>query len=119
MKMITSKDLFYIIGLVLGYIVMIISFLIAQRYKYNAITRAIGEMRDIIYGPKGSLNIVDQKTCKENRDQVFIAIRRTEMATEMIIREVKILNHNVQAIMFKMEIYSPPPSLEEPSKNED
>lgn len=43
----------------------------------------------VLYGQAGALNVIDQKTCKENRDIIFSAIRKHEKPMEMILLELR------------------------------
>lgn len=53
---------------------------------------------------RGSLNVIDQKTCKENRDIIFSAIRRSEKATEMMLVELREIKEALIELKVKLEL---------------
>lgn len=58
----------------------------------------------LLYGQQGSLNVIDQKTCKENRDIIFAAIRRSEKATEMMLVELREIKEALIELKVKLEL---------------
>ena len=99
----TIKDAVYL----LTYIITIISlFLTFRNHLYN-ISKQVKLISDVVFGDKGSLNVIDRPTLKINMDQVWDRIRQNEAAMNMILQEIKELNRNVMAIMFKLNINMP------------
>lgn len=105
------KDVFYIIT----YVTTIVAIFIAFRSKLNSTEKDLMHLQKILLGDRGVLNVVDQKTCKENRDYVFSAIRRSENISEMLLNKVDDLNKNVLVIMIHMNINSAEPKQESDS----
>ena len=102
------KDTIYF----LVYIISMISvFLMFRNRLYNQ-EKELKRMQKILLGDKGFPNIIDKKTCKEHRDQVFSAIRRSENVMDQALKKIDDLNKNVLTIMIHLQI-KPPPSLEE------
>lgn len=77
----TSKDLFY----AMGYIISLMGLIFWVKNQIYNIKKDNSLIQQVIFGEKGCLNLIDEKTCNMYRDQVFVAIR----ATESIAREVK------------------------------
>lgn len=100
---ITIKDVLYL----MTYFVTFITLILSMKNTQSNMTQEIKLLRNIIFGEKGSLNIVDQATLKAALDQVWIRIRHNEAAMNMILQEIKMLNRNVMAIMFKLKINMP------------
>lgn len=97
------KDLVYL----LTYIITIVSVFFSIRGRLSSIEKESGQVRRILFGDRGNLNIVDIETCKANRDQVFLAIRRNEQVQEMLLKRIEELNKNVLIIMVHLNIRSP------------
>jgi len=102
------KDAIYF----LGYFISIISVFLAFRNRLNNQEIELKRMQKILFGDKGFPNLIDKKTCKEHRDQVFSAIRRSENIMDQTLKKIDDLNRNVLTIMIHLQI-KPPPSLEE------
>lgn len=94
------KDAIYLIT----YIVSLISVFISFKSRLVGIENEFKRVISIIYAEKGSLNLVDVKTCKEHRDQVFTALRRSETVMEMALTKIETLNENVIEIMIHLDI---------------
>lgn len=94
------KDAIYLIT----YIVSLISVFISFKSRLIGIENEFKRVISIIYAEKGSLNLVDVKTCKEHRDQVFTALRRSETVMEMALTKIETLNENVIEIMIHLDI---------------
>lgn len=94
------KDAIYLIT----YLISIVSVFISFKARLNAIENEFKRVVGIIYAEKGSLNLVDVKTCKEHRDQVFTALRRSETVMEMALTKIEVLNENVLEIMIHLQI---------------
>jgi hypothetical protein len=77
------------------------------RGRLNTIEKEAGQVRRILFGDRGNLNIIDVQACKANRDQVFLAIRRGEQVQEMLLKRIEELNKNVLIIMVHLNIRSP------------
>lgn len=94
------KDAIYLIT----YIVSLISVFISFKSRLIGIENEFKRVISIIYAEKGSLNLIDVKTCKEHRDQVFTALRRSETVMEMALTKIETLNENVIEIMIHLDI---------------
>lgn len=94
------KDAIYLIT----YIISIISIFIAFKSRLTAIENEFKRVVAIIYAEKGSLNLVDVRTCKEHRDQIFTALRRSETVMELALSKIEQLSENVLEIKFYLEI---------------
>lgn len=94
------KDLVY-----LGtYFITILSVFFTIRNQIRDQGKDIKRIMDTLYGDKGSLNVVDVKTCKSQRDDVFNAIRRGESLANETSRRIESLNDNIIAIMVTLQI---------------
>lgn len=94
------KDAIYLIT----YLVSLISIFVTFKTRLQTIENEFKKLSGIIFAEKGSLNLVDVRSCKENRDQVFNALRRNESAMEIALTKIEILNENVLEIMIHMQI---------------
>lgn len=129
--MLELKEIIYIFIYVIVYIVSLISVFLAMKYKQSNLEERLtqmqsghreemGQIRKILFGKRGSLNLVDVETCKNNRDQVYAAIRRGEQVQEMLLKRVEELNKNVLIIMVHLNVRSPnSTAMEEICKAED
>lgn len=97
------KDIIYL----LVYIISMMSVFFSMKARLSGIEKETGQVRKILFGDRGTLNIVDVETCKANRDQIFIAIRRNEQVQEMLLKRIEELNKNVLIIMVHLNIRSP------------
>lgn len=97
------KDLIYL----LTYVITLMSVFFSIRGRLNNIEKESGQVRRILFGDRGNLNIIDVQACKSNRDQVFLAIRRGEQVQEMLLKRIEELNKNVLIIMVHLNIRSP------------
>lgn len=97
------KDIIYLVV----YLISMISVFFSFRSKLNEIEKELKRNQTIIFGDKGSLNLVDVNTCKQQRDQVFAAIRRSETAMDQTLRRIDDLNTNVLTIMVYLQIKPP------------
>ena len=75
---------------------------IIQRLERNE--EKINEDNKVLRGQQGALNVIDQKTCKENRDIIFSAIRRSEKATEMMLVELREIKEALIELKVKLEL---------------
>lgn len=96
----TIKDIVYI----LAYIITIISGFVTFRARLKILETEMINNRKIIFGERGCLNLIDAKTCNEYRNQVFIAIKRSEKAMESTTSKLDRLNDHLIKIMTKLEI---------------
>lgn len=94
------RDIVYI----LVYMSSVFGVYFSFRNRLISLEKEIANNRKIIFGERGVLNLVDEKTCRSNRDQVFISIRRGEAAAENTDRKLDNLNENLLAIMFHLKI---------------
>jgi hypothetical protein len=94
------KDIVYLIT----YVITLISVFISFRARLASLERDIKRTSEILYADKGSLNVIDVAHCKQNRDEVFTAIRRSEKVIEMLVQEIKNLNENVLKIKVLLEL---------------
>jgi len=97
----TLKDLLYI-G---AYVVSIITLFAALRNDLKNNSMAIDHIRDIIFGDRGTLNLIDRRTCQANLDEVFAKIRQSENEKSIMLKEIKELNKNVLTIMITLKIH--------------
>lgn len=93
-----SKDIIYI----LIYIVSIISVFFAFRNRQSHIERELARNQKVLFNEHGFPNLIDLKTCKEHRDQVFMTIRRSENILDQVLKKIDIMNENV--LTLKAEI---------------
>lgn len=70
----TVKDLIYL-G---SFLTSIISVFFYSKNRLFNIEKDLKSYRQIIFGERGCLNLVDGKTCDSNRDVVFTAIRKSD-----------------------------------------
>lgn len=103
-----SKDIIYI----LIYVVSIISVFFAFRNRQSNFERELLRNQKVIFNEHGFPNLIDLKTCKEHRDQVFTAIRRSENIMDQALKKIDDLNKNVLTIMIHLQI-KPPHILED------
>jgi len=94
------KDVIYI----LTYVISIAAVFFSARSKLNEIDRELKRNQAVIFGDKGHLNLVDVKTCKDHRDQIFMAIRRSETVMDQTLKRIEELNTNVLTIMIYLQI---------------
>lgn len=78
-----------------------------NRNRIHNLEKENGQIRKIVYGDRGMLNLVDTNTCKCHRDEVFTAIRRGETVSEMIMKKIEELNKNVLILMISLNVRSP------------
>lgn len=110
------KDIIYL----LVYIISMMSVFFSIRGRLYSIEKETGQVRRILFGDRGTLNIIDVETCRSNRDQVFSAIRRGEQVQEMLLKRIEELNKNVLIIMVHLNIRSPDrTSIEEICKTDE
>lgn len=110
------KDIIYL----LVYIISMMSVFFSIRGRLHSIEKETGQVRRILFGDRGALNIIDVDTCRANRDQVFSAIRRGEQVQEMLLKRIEELNKNVLIIMVHLNIRSPnSTALEDICKSEE
>lgn len=83
-----AKDIIYI----LIYVVSIISVFFAFRNRQSHFEREILRNQKVIFNKQGFPNLIDQKTCKDNRDQVFIAIMRIEKMMDQALKKIDDIN---------------------------
>ena len=93
------KDIVYL----LVYVISVVSVYYAQRNRIGNLEKENSQIKGIIYGDRGKLNIIDHESCKRYRDEVFTAVRRTEQANEMLLNEIKEINKNVLLYGFKID----------------
>jgi len=94
------KDAIYLIT----YLVSLVSIFMSFKARLAAMESEFRKITSIIYAEKGSLNLIDVRTCKEHRDQVFTALRRSETVMEMALTKIEVLNENVLEIMIHLQI---------------
>lgn len=94
------KEIIYIIT----YLVSIVSLFLNFRFRQQNVEKELARHARALYGDQGALNVVDHRTCKQNRDVVFEAIRRTESGVGELIKKIDVLSQNVMMIKLKMEI---------------
>lgn len=100
---ITIKDLIYL----LTYIISIITLFLSFKNNLENLSKQIRLLNNIIFGDKGSLNLIDQTTCKAHRDQIWLRVRQNEAATNMLLQKIEELNRNVLAIMITLNVKKP------------
>lgn len=111
-----TKDIIYIIV----YVVSVAGVFFAFKNKLNNVEKENGQVRRILFGDRGTLNLVDVKTCEKYRDEVFAAIRRGEQVNQMLLQKLEELAKNVIVIMVSLNIKSPNGIfLNEPKKDPD
>lgn len=97
------KDIIYL----MVYIISMVSVFFSIKSRLSDIEKETGNVSKILFGDRGTLNIIDKETCRGNRDQVFTAIRRGEQVQEMLLKRIEELNKNVLIIMVHLNIRSP------------
>lgn len=102
------KDAVYLII----YVSSIISVFLSFKNRVMSLEKELRRNQKILFGEQGFPNLIDKKTCKEHRDQVFAAIRRSENVMDQALKKIDDLNKNVLTIMIHLQI-KPPPSLED------
>lgn len=93
------KDIVYL----LVYVISVVSVYYAQRNRIGNLEKENSQIKSIIYGDRGKLNIIDHDSCKRYRDEVFAAVRRNEQVNEMLLNEIKEINKNVLQYGFKID----------------
>lgn len=71
--------------------------------KLRSHDEKIAKDNRVLYGQQGALNVIDQQTCKQHRDIIFAAIRRSEKASEMSLDELKQINKSLIKLETKIE----------------
>lgn len=94
------KDLIYYLTLFIGLVSMFLAF----RSKLNSLEKDIAQLQRILLGDRGALNVIDQATCRENRDHVFTAIRRLEKTSELFVTKVEEIDKKIDNICLYQEI---------------
>lgn len=109
-----NKDIVYIII----NLTTIISVFLAFKNKVSNLEKENGQVRQIIFGDRGSLNLVDVKMCEKYRNEIFTAIRRGEQVNEMLLQRIEELHRNILVIMVSLDVKSPNGiKNEKPAKN--
>lgn len=97
---ITEKDIVYLVT----YIITFISLLLAIKNSVKNQSRQIKLMKDVIFGEKGKLNLIDQDTLAKHLDQIWTRMRQNEMVAELVRNKMDDIDKNVLAIMIVLEI---------------
>lgn len=98
-----AEDIIYIIV----YVITLMSIIFSLRSKLKSIEKDNRLLKNIIFGDKGKLNIIDCDLCKRNRDEVFTSIRKTESAIQMVIPKIDELRDNMLTMMIYLKIRGP------------
>jgi hypothetical protein len=86
------------------YLVSIAAIFTAFKARISTLENEISRIGKIIHGGSGNLNFIDLQTCKEHRDQVFTALRRSENVMDLALKRIEELNENVLEIMIHLQI---------------
>lgn len=98
--LIDIKDIIYL----LTYVVSIVTIIMTFRHRLASNTLRIQALEAIISSDTGNLNLVDKTSCKENRDQIYKEVRRTENEVHKIAEDLKKVGKNITKIMFHFKI---------------
>lgn len=98
-----AKDLVYL----LTYTVTLITILLALRSLLFDIRRDLKLLKSIVYGEKGSLNVITEAVLKSNLDEVWDRIRRTDKISQMILVKIEDMDKNILIMMVHQGITSP------------
>lgn len=91
------------IVLAVGWVLSLMAVIFGYRYSLRELKKENNELKSVIFGNQGRLNVIDTHRCKEHRDQIFSAIRKSEKVVEMVLGKLDSLNENVLLISFKMD----------------
>lgn len=91
-----AKDIIYLVT----YIISLMGIIFAIQGVIKDIKRDTRLIKNIIFGERGNLNVIDAGCCRKYRDEVFTAIRRNENFYDMIIGELK--QHSEMLIELKL-----------------
>lgn len=94
------KDIIYLVG----YILSLMAFLFSIRNQLKANENEINKALKVLFGERGKLNVVDIDSCKQNRDNVFQAIRRAETVNENILKKIEEINKNIEGLNQKVVV---------------
>lgn len=94
------KDIIYLVG----YILSLMAFLFSIRNQIKANENEINKALKVLFGERGKLNVVDIDSCKQNRDNVFQAIRRAETVNENILKKMEEINKNIEGLNQKVAV---------------
>lgn len=97
------KEILFLIGYIITAISMFLSFRNNQRNHW----RQIKSIKDVIFGEKGSLNLVDQKTLDHHLDLLWTRIRQNEAVINLINLKMDDMSDNILAIMITLNVKMP------------
>lgn len=100
---ITVKDIVYLLTYIISMITLFLTF---RNRQYN-ISKGLKLLSNIVFGEKGSLNVIDQRTFNSQLDQIWTRIRQNEMTSNMMLQKIEELNRNVLAIMITLNVRIP------------
>lgn len=89
------------------YIIALISSVIAAYYAFkneiNSLKRDDKQQNKVLWEDQGQLNVICKSQCKEHRDQIFAAIRRSDNTIQQLFNKIDALNENVIRLMAIIE----------------
>lgn len=97
------KDVVYVVVYLLSMGGAFLTF----RTRLGELERKVASDSCIIYGDRGTLNVIDRNTCEKHRLMLDERIRLAENYNQSISNDIRTLNGNVQLIMFHLNITPP------------
>lgn len=98
-----TKDIIYI----LTYIITLITILLVIRSLLVEIRRDMRLVKNIIFGDRGSLNVITQEVLKKFLDEIWTKMRQTDKGFEMILHKIEDMDKKLLIIMIHEGIKSP------------
>lgn len=87
-------------------LVSVISVFLSMRNQIVTMKREIERNQTVLIGDKGQLNVIDQRTCKDHRDEIYATIRRGEHLMEQTLKKMEEMNKNILTIMVILKMKS-------------
>ncbi len=92
---------------ILTYIITLIAILLVIRSLLFEIRRDAKVVKNIIFGERGSLNVITQEVLKKHLDEIWTKMRQTDKGFEMILNKIDDMDKKLLILMIHEGIKSP------------
>ncbi len=92
---------------ILTYIITLIAILLVIRSLLFEIRRDAKVVKNIIFGERGSLNVITQEVLKKHLDEIWTKMRQTDKGFEMILDKIDDMDKKLLILMIHEGIKSP------------